>query len=422
MSEQTQPQNVPLTDLMLAMDVVDTLRHRESLVERELRADVQEQELVDKVKAIYAAQGIDVSDEIIADGVKALREKRFSYTPPAPSFKTRLAHLYIDRGKWVKRAFGALGAILLAWGIHYGLVRLPAERAAKHEATTLTDTVQKAQSQVVDLIARLKTLAADLAQVKRQVPDALGAAFTRSEEKTKQLLAQAAQRIQSASQAAPTGDIIGSEQARATARTRLGQQTALLQESTTLLDQAQDNIRQLNLMNVLPGGLEQLRRDIRAVSQDAQATAQADQAYQDALAAMGQGDFNKAQQRSSDLKNLLATLQQTYTLKIVSRPGEPSGVWRYPDVNSQARNYYLIVEAVTDTGDRLTLPVTSEEDGNVYTVERWGLRVDKSTYDQVAADKQDDGIIQQNTFGLKRRGFVRPEYQMPTTGAAITQW
>jgi hypothetical protein len=43
-------------------------------------------------------------------------------------------------------------------------------------------------------------------------------------------------------------------------------------------------------------------------------------------------------------------------------------------------------------------------------------------YRQIAADKRDDGIIQNRDFGVKRRGQLVPEYAMPTTGAAITAW
>ncbi|MGE0825677.1 MAG: DUF6384 family protein [Candidatus Binatia bacterium] len=422
MNEQTQSQTVPLDDLMLAMDVVDTLRHRESLVERELRADAREQDLIEKVKAIYAGQGIEVSDEIVAEGVKALREERFSYTPPAPGFKTRVAYWYIDRGKWAKRAAGAIAALFVVWGAYYGFVQLPEQRAVKHEVTTLTRAVREAQGQLSDLVSRLKTLAADLNQVQRQVPSSLSNVFARTEEQTKQMLAQAAQRIQTASETVPAGDTRESGQARAVIRTRLGQQTALLKDAETLLDQAQGNLRLLNLMSVLPGELAQLESSVRAISQDTEATGLADRFRQDALAALAQGDLTTAQRRSSDLKDILARLQQTYTLRIVSRPGERSGVWRYPEINTGARNYYVIVEAVTDNGERLTLPITSEEDGRVYNVDRWGLRVDKAVYDRVAADKQDDGIIQRNIFGVKRRGFLHPEYAMPTSGAAITQW
>ena len=53
---------------------------------------------------------------------------------------------------------------------------------------------------------------------------------------------------------------------------------------------------------------------------------------------------------------------------------------------------------------------------------KWGLRVDEATYNKVAADKSDDGIIQQAVVGAKRRGELDPQYSVPATGDAITRW
>jgi hypothetical protein len=66
--------------------------------------------------------------------------------------------------------------------------------------------------------------------------------------------------------------------------------------------------------------------------------------------------------------------------------------------------------------------VRNEEDGKIYRVQKWGVRVDKDDFDRVAADKQDDGIIQDYVLGVKERGQLQPEYRFPTSGAAITSW
>ena len=44
------PQAQKLDDLMLAMDVVDTLRHEERLVSRELNEAARESELVERLR------------------------------------------------------------------------------------------------------------------------------------------------------------------------------------------------------------------------------------------------------------------------------------------------------------------------------------------------------------------------------------
>src|SRR5882672_6239032 len=81
----------PLDELMLAMDVVDTLRHQELVLERELEADDRDQRLLDRLREIYTSQGIEVTDEVLAQGVRALREERFVYAGPEPSFSRSLA-------------------------------------------------------------------------------------------------------------------------------------------------------------------------------------------------------------------------------------------------------------------------------------------------------------------------------------------
>ena len=149
---------------------------------------------------------------------------------------------------------------------------------------------------------------------------------------------------------------------------------------------------------------------------------QAEKLYNDAMTALARGDVAAAQYGYALLQQLYDQLVQEYQLRIVSREGVRSGVWRVPQNNPNARNYYVIVEAVTADGKRLAVPVTSEEGGKTHTVKQWGLRVKKSVFEQIKRDKMDDGIINNNVFGLKKRGYLQPRYLIPTTGGAITNW
>ncbi len=101
-----------LDDVMLAMDVVDTLRHRTRIVDMELNEDAREEQLIARLKEIYGAQGIEVPDRILKDGVKALAEQRFAYKPPADTFSVRLAKVYVSRKKWLPQTLTALGALV----------------------------------------------------------------------------------------------------------------------------------------------------------------------------------------------------------------------------------------------------------------------------------------------------------------------
>jgi hypothetical protein len=290
----------PLDEIMLAMDVVDTLRRRQRLVEREFDSEGRAQDLKQRLHKIYAAQGIEVPDEVLEEGVAALREERFVYKSPPQSLATRLAHLYVSRASWGKWLAGGVAALLLAWFAYHAMVVVP-----------------------------------------------------RAE---------------------------------------------------------------------LPKKLELAYQSVVAVTNSDEPALQAKQLYDSATAALHGGDEEAARLALESLHNLRNAVEQAYTLQIVSRPGEKTGVWRVPESNPDARNYYIIVEALAADGRLLQVPVVNEESGRTELVSKWGLRVDEDVFRRIAADKQDDGIIQQRQFGIKHSGQLTPDYQIPTTGSAITQW
>lgn len=138
---EVNPESRDLDDVLLAMDVVDTLRHRERVVARELDAEGREAELIERLKEIYAAQGIDVPDRILKDGVKALEEQRFVYNPPKSGFGVRLAKIYVTRDRWLKPLAGAITALVVGAGIYqFGIVG-PARASAERTQILLTETL-----------------------------------------------------------------------------------------------------------------------------------------------------------------------------------------------------------------------------------------------------------------------------------------
>jgi hypothetical protein len=292
----------PLDDLMLAMDVVDTLRHRATIVQRELGADDRDDQLIERLRSIYAAQGIEVPDQVLAEGVRALKEGRFAYRPPSPGLGLWLARLYVDRRRWGPWVLMACAVVAAGWLGYVLLVSGPRQR----------------------------------------------------------------------------------------------------------------------LLRELPGQLASLEQRIGKSAHVESAVVEAKRIVEKGQQALLADDLGGAQSSLAALQDLGSRLDQEYELRIVSQGS--TGVWRIPDVNSGARNYYIIVQAITPTGDALTLPIVSEEDGKVRSVSKWGLRVDEATFLAVANDKKDDGIIQKSLFGVKRPGYLDPEYVMPTTGTAITSW
>ena len=297
---------------MLAMDVVDTLRHADRLVERELSSDERDRQLKERLREIYRSQGIDVSDLALEEGVAALREERFVYRPPDPGFARTLAMLWVTRRRWGRALLAGLAALAVGLGTYKLLWKMPEERRVASEGRELTEG--------------------------------------------------------------------------------------------------------------LPRTLSSEAERIKTVARDTEAVATAERLVAEGSAAARAGDLAGARGKVSELKTLREKLEQSYVLRIVSRPKQASGAYRIPRANPSARNYYVIVEAVDPDGRVLTVPITSEEDGRTARVSAWGVRVDESVYARVRADKQDDGIIQNNRFGEKRKGYLKPDYVYPTNGGTILDW
>ncbi len=145
-----------LDEVLVAMDVVDTLRHRDEALLRELDTEGREEELIRRLKEIYAAQGIEVTDDVLRQGVRALDERRFLYVPPERSFQTWLAGLYITRDRWAKPF--AAAAVALALGVagwQFGVVA-PAKARAAAERVELAQTLP---AELADLRDKVKAAA-----------------------------------------------------------------------------------------------------------------------------------------------------------------------------------------------------------------------------------------------------------------------
>jgi uncharacterized protein (DUF2164 family) len=133
-----------LDDVLIAMDVVDTLRHRDETLVRELDIEGREERLIQRLREIYTAQGIVVSDAALREGVRALEEKRFFYAVPKRTLAVQLAEVYIARDKWLAPLIGAVAAIGIGMaGWQFGIAQ-PARAKAAATRIELTQTLPAA--------------------------------------------------------------------------------------------------------------------------------------------------------------------------------------------------------------------------------------------------------------------------------------
>lgn len=415
--------DIPLSDVMLAMDIADTIRHRDKIVERELSEEAREKALFNKVKATYASQGIEVSDATIREAIAAVEDERFAYKPPKKSLFTKFAHIYINRARWGKSLIGLFAIIGLMWAIIWAAFTLPKKVELDKQASALNQSIEKANSSEESLQLRLKNLINELNQAEAPSQSNLASLFQQQKTTAFSRLKNAGTYLENAKplKQEDNFDSDNIDELALQANSQLTQQNKQLDLAEKSLDDAELSIKHLYQLKTLPNELFNLRQQAISISQEHKANESAQRLYSNGIAAIQGLDFLTANNATSELKNLIERLQSSYEIVIVSRHGERTGIWREPEINRSARNYYIIVEAIKN-GKAIRLPIVNEENGKVERVKKWGLRVQKSVYDQIARDKQDDGIVQNKSFGYKKVGYLEVDYKIPTNGNAITRW
>jgi hypothetical protein len=185
---------------------------------------------------------------------------------------------------------------------------------------------------------------------------------------------------------------------------------------------AQAEQARLELAEGLPAKMDTLYQAIYNETKVQSAAADAADLRDRGKDAAARSDRRGAEQAIADLEALRDKLEQAYSLRVVNRADVKPGFWTFPPNNSEATNYYLVVEALDPDGKVLSLPITSEDNGLTETVNHWGLRVPQSVYAAVMADREDDGTIQHDLVGIKQEGFVDVDYIVPVLGGTLARW
>ena len=175
------------------------------------------------------------------------------------------------------------------------------------------------------------------------------------------------------------------------------------------------------LQQVLPARIDELYRQIFDETKVQTAADQAVQLRDAGRAAALKGDRGGAEQAIGGLEALRNKLDQAYTVHIAGEGGK-LGFWTFPPNNSEATNYYIIVDALDSSGKELSLPITSDDTGVTTVVNRWGLRVPQYIYEAVMAGRSDQGLGANSLIGVKQVGFLDVDYAIPVLGGTLTQW
>lgn len=405
-----------MDELMLAMDIVDTLRHEQSLVERELASTQRDEDFVARVRQIYASQGIEVSEALVRQGVEALKQDRFAYVPPKRTLAVRLAEVWVERGRWAKRAM--IAGFVGVFG--YGLVAVPNAWMAGREYRGYAGAVAEVRDAASDLKRRDEALALRMTAWSN-VPDLVATPVAA-------VRAAIASGRAALAPVVATAGAFGAVDAEAYAQDPEGARANLqlprdaLAQATTRLDVLEAEAARVDAL--IDAAVRLGQAEARVAGLDLSETAQSrlDELRAQSRALLASGDAAAAAATLATLEGAAAQVNLAYTLRIVNRDGVQSGVWRYHEDAPDGKNYYLVVEAIDANGQALALPITNEETQRIETVSLFALRVPPSEYEKVKADKLDNGLIDAPVVGEKRRGELDVDYRVAVSGGAITAW
>lgn len=405
-----------MDELMLAMDIVDTLRHEQSLVERELASTQRDEDFVARVKQIYASQGIEVSEALVRQGVEALKQDRFAYVPPKRTLAVRLAEIWVDRGRWGKRAM--IAGFVGVFG--YGLVAVPNAWMAGREYRGYTAAIGELRDAASALKRRDEALGLRItawSNVPALVAVPVSAVSTTIESGR---AAIAPLLMSTGALSGADADVYAQDPERA--RAELQAPHSALAQVTARIEALEADATRADALVDGANRLQQIEARVVGLTLSDAAQSRLGELRAQSQALLGSGDAAAATPLLGQLESAVAQVNLAYSLRIVNRDGVQSGVWRYHESAPDGKNYYLVVEAIDDDGRVLSLPVLNEETQRTETVSLFAIRVPPAEYERVKADKLDNGLIDAPVVGEKRRGELEVDYRVAVSGGAITTW
>ncbi len=396
-------------EVLRVMDAAQVIHERQAALEEHEALD--REATIREIQVMYEELGDLVDARVIEEALDEHLAQRYAFTPPRRGLGNRLALLYIQRGWVTKRVLlPAAGVAALVWG-GFALTDTMRTNALQRDAGRL-------QAEVVRLEAAIGSDLDEIRALRSQgVPDdfptdeieAFTAGLASAETQLAQIAATLAPIAEEAGREGHTRASISglNQRAEAVADSRMFARSDIM--GADFLVERHARLRTLRAevvglhAAVLAEAVEELGRERAAelrVSADAQLAAR---------------DLDALESTAESYRQLHALVGSEYEIVIVG------GVWRYHNELDGVRNYYLRVQAVAGDGQQLPVTVRNEEDGSTARVTEWAERVPKEVYDRIANDRQDNGIIDDDDFGFKRRGFVTAERNYEDLGQ-ITRW
>lgn len=457
---------IKLSDQLGAMAIIDELYQQQTALDELLNPIALRQKLAQRIREYYRAKGVDVQDELIEQGVDQWFSDRLRFHMPKPAWHQRLlARLYLKRKRvltvffcFAVTAGGLLSANYFAVKMTKNLIAKQQQieqsllkKVADHRNELLTlngsglrYSSERAESLKASGIA-LAEKAADKGKAFAQAVD-LGSYFYPDINKQKQklndiyrstqsdvqsieqnlaqyrALADVDRRLQ---QIADGSGFESLSRSYAPLRQAFEQAVAAISEST---EKGIEGLKSLEFAYRLAQEAQSVSKQaeqnmdlLRRLVPSAQERSVAESVNDDIQRELARFNIALAKGSLEHLNYFTELAPLNLTLTIVDRVGEKSGVERTYD-DSGGKTWYVIVEALTPSGQPFPLWLTDAETGQTRRVTTFGLQVSQNDYIRVKNDKLDDGRIQKKQVGQKSAGRLNFSYSRSTSGSAIMEW
>lgn len=136
--------------------------------------------------------------------------------------------------------------------------------------------------------------------------------------------------------------------------------------------------------------------------------------------AVARGELEKAGPALDALSKMQKLVPLSYSLYLLSIPGEKTFVVKHDAGNPTVEHYYLIVQATNEHGAPVAVPVHDSQLNEDTEARRFGIEVSVDTFDQSRSQREKDDSLQ--LVGRKSAGTVATSFAIPVLQGRITHW
>lgn len=110
------------------------------------------------------------------------------------------------------------------------------------------------------------------------------------------------------------------------------------------------------------------------------------------------------------------------TYRIIDREGEKAGFRRMRENDPSSTQWFLVVEALDQSGKPVSMHVMDMDDEEIKKVEKWAIQVSEADFRKYSEQKRLTGKIADTVVGTAQNNETAPTWSVAATGGMITKW